>query len=79
MQGRRCCAAREQALHDGATRPTPPAVNLLCEPGDGRAFLLAAADEAALMRRFRLQAVAGIGSFVAAAAALAWLLGFAPR
>lgn len=66
-------AARQQVMTQAAEMPRP-AVNVLTEPGDGRAFLLAASDGESLARRFRVRAFAGVGCFVAASAALTWML-----
>jgi hypothetical protein len=67
-------AARKQVLDGRATQPQPPRMNVLADPADGRAFLLAASEGEALARRFRRRAVAGIGCFVGSSAALTWML-----
>ncbi len=67
-------AARDQVLAQRRARELEPGVNLLGAPDDGRAFLLAAVDEAALARRFRLRAAGGLGGFIGLTALLAWLL-----
>jgi hypothetical protein len=67
-------AARRQVLDGRAAEVRPPSVNVLGDPMDGRAFLLAASDGETLARRFRRRAVAGIGGFVGSCAALTWML-----
>jgi hypothetical protein len=67
-------AARQQVIEAQATEMPRPTVNVLSEPGDGRAFLLAGSDGELLARRFRVRAFAGIGGFVGASAALTWML-----
>jgi hypothetical protein len=67
-------AAREQVLDGRATQPQPPRMNVLADPADGRAFLLAASESEALARRFRRRALAGIAAFVGSSAALTWIL-----
>lgn len=67
-------AARRQVEDGRATATRPPSVNVLADPMDGRAFLLAAAQGESLARRFRRSALAGIGGFVGSAAALTWML-----
>ncbi len=67
-------AARRQVLDGRAAEVRPPSVNVLGDPMDGRAFLLAASDGKTLARRFRRRAAAGIGGFVVSCAALTWML-----
>ena len=67
-------AARRQVLDGRAAEVRPPSVNVLGDPMDGRAFLLAASDGETLARRFRRRAAAGIGGFVGSCAALTWML-----
>jgi hypothetical protein len=67
-------AARRQVLDGRAAEVRPPSANVLGDPMDGRAFLLAASDGETLARRFRRRAVAGIGGFVGSCAALTWML-----
>jgi hypothetical protein len=67
-------AARKQVLDGRAAEERPPSVNVLADPMDGRAFLLAASDGEALARRFRRRALAGLGGFVGSSAALTWML-----
>ncbi len=67
-------AARQQVISRRAAAPLPPAVNVLSDPADGRAFLLAASDGESLAQRFRRRALAGVGGFVGSSAALAWIL-----
>ena len=67
-------AARQEVLAKRSARPELPGTHVLAEPADGRAYLLAAYDEESLARRFRRQALLSIGFFVAASAALAWML-----
>jgi len=67
-------AARTQVLEAHAAAAPPPTVNVLGDPLDGRAFLLAASDGASLAQRFRRRALAGVGGFVGSAAALTWIL-----
>jgi hypothetical protein len=67
-------AARKQVLDGRATQPQPPRMNVLADPADGRAFLLAASEGEALARRFRRRALAGIAAFVGSSAALTWIL-----
>jgi E3 Ubiquitin ligase len=67
-------AARQQVLEGHATEPLGPSVNVLGDPNDGRAFLLAVSDGESLAQRFRRRALAGVGGFVGSAAALTWML-----
>ena len=67
-------AARRQVLDGRAADLRPPSVNVLGDPMDGRAFLLAASDGETLARRFRRRAAAGIGGFIGSCAALTWIL-----
>jgi E3 Ubiquitin ligase len=67
-------AARRQVLDGRAAEVRRPSVNVLGDPMDGRAFLLAASDGEILARRFRRHAVAGIAGFVGSCAALTWML-----
>jgi hypothetical protein len=67
-------AARRQVLDGRAAEMQPPSLNVLADPMDGRAYLLAASDGASLARRFRRRALAGIGGFVGSSAALTWML-----
>jgi hypothetical protein len=67
-------AARKQVLDGRATQPQPPRMNVLDDPADGRAFLLAASEGEALAQRFRRRALAGIAAFVGSSAALTWIL-----
>jgi hypothetical protein len=67
-------AARAQVLGARAAEPPPPCVNVLSDPGDGRAFLLAASEGESLAQRFRRRALAGVGGFVGSSAALTWML-----
>jgi E3 Ubiquitin ligase len=67
-------AARRQVLDARSAEARPPSVNVLGDPMDGRAFLLAASDGETLARRFRRRALAGIGGFVGSSAALTWML-----
>ena len=67
-------AARRQVLDGRAAEVRPPSVNVLGDPMDGRAFLLAASDGETLARRFRCRAAAGIGGFIGSCAALTWIL-----
>jgi E3 Ubiquitin ligase len=67
-------AARKQVLDGRAAEARPPSVNVLGDPMDGRAFLLAASDGETLARRFRRRALAGLGGFVGSSAALTWML-----
>jgi hypothetical protein len=67
-------AARAQVMTKLRAEEHAPTVPQLVQPGDGRPFLLAATDRSTLALRFRLQAIAGIGCFVASMAALASLL-----
>ncbi len=67
-------AARRQVEDGRAAAPRPPSVNVLADPMDGRAFLLAAAQGESLAQRFRRRTLAGIGGFVGSSAALTWML-----
>lgn len=67
-------AARKQVLDRRVTQSPPPRMNVLADPGDGRAFLLAAAEGESLARQFRRRALAGIGVFLGSTTALTWLL-----
>lgn len=66
--------AHRQVLAERRREATVPGVNVLQKPADGRPFLLAAADANALAHRYRLHASAGIALFIAAVAALSWLV-----
>jgi hypothetical protein len=67
-------AARAEAQRQRATEERRPMVNVLADPEDGRAFLLAALEGESLARRFRRKVLAGAAGFVAGVAALAWTL-----
>jgi E3 ubiquitin ligase len=67
-------AARKQVLERRTTQAPPPSMNVLGDPTDGRAFLLAASEGQSLARRFRRRALAGMGGFVGSSAALTWML-----
>jgi hypothetical protein len=67
-------AARQHVIEAEITAIPKPAVNVLSEPGDGRAFLLAGCDGESLAQRFRARAFAGVGGFVGASVALTWML-----
>jgi hypothetical protein len=67
-------AAQAQAENARAAAPVPPSVNMLVDPMDGRAFVLAARDAAALSRSFRRRAWLGIAGFLGSSAALTWML-----
>jgi hypothetical protein len=67
-------AARRQVIEETANAVPPPTVNVLSEPGDGRAFLLAASGGESLARRFKVRAIAALGGFLGSSAALTWLL-----
>ena len=67
-------AARQQVLEGRAAAPLSPSVNVLGDPNDGRAFLLAVSDGESLAQRFRRRALAGVGGFVGSTAALTWML-----
>jgi len=67
-------AARQQIIEQRAAEMPPPTLSMLSDPGDGRAFMLAAEDGESLAQRFRRRALAGIGGFVGASAALTWML-----
>ena len=67
-------AARAQVLQARAAAPPAPSVNVLGDPADGRAFLLAASEGESLAQRFRRRALAGVGGFVGSSAALTWML-----
>jgi hypothetical protein len=67
-------AARRQVEDVRSADTRPPSLNVLANPMDGRAFLLAASDGETLAQRFRRRALAGVGGFVGSAAALTWML-----
>jgi len=67
-------AARKQVMAARAADTRTPSLHVLAEPADGRCFLLAAAEGGSLAARFRGRALAGVGVFVASAAALTWVL-----
>ena len=68
-------AAHQQVLAERRGHAAEPGIHVLQKPrGDDRPLLLAAGDAPKLARRYRLHAVGGLVTFVAAAAALAWLL-----
>jgi hypothetical protein len=67
-------AAHKEIIDGRCAAAVTPAVNVLADPMDGRAFLLAAADGESLARRLRIRALAGLSGFVASSAALAWIL-----
>ena len=66
--------ARQQVLRARTAEIRSPSFNVLSEPVDGRAFLLAASDGESLARRFRRSALAGIGGFLSSSVALTWIL-----
>ena len=70
----RMAKSSKQVLDGRAADTRPPSVNVLADPMDGRAFLLAASDGESLAQRFRRRAFAGIGGFVGSSAALTWML-----
>ncbi len=67
-------AAQREVADSRAAAPIPPTVNMLLDPMDGRAFVLAARDAAALARGLRGRALLGITGFVGGSAAVAWML-----
>ena len=67
-------AARRQVQDERMSETRPPSLNVMAEPTDGRAYLLAASDGESLAQRFRRRALAGIGGFVGSSAALTWML-----
>ncbi|HEX3846169.1 MAG TPA: GIDE domain-containing protein, partial [Steroidobacteraceae bacterium] len=67
-------AARREAERQRVAEERRPTVNVLADPMDGRAFLLAALAGEPLARRFHRKLLAGAGGFVAGAGALAWML-----
>jgi E3 Ubiquitin ligase len=67
-------AAQRQVEDARAAAPIRPSVNMLVDPMDGRAFVLAARDAAALARGFRRRALLGLIGFVGSSAALTWML-----
>jgi hypothetical protein len=67
-------AAHAQVMEERLDHAADPGVHVLERSRDERPFLLAAGDAQALARRYRLHAVAGLAVFLAATAALAWLL-----
>jgi hypothetical protein len=67
-------AARRQVQGARAAEVRPPSVNVLADPMDGRAFLLAGSDGESLARRLRHRALAAISWFVGSSAALTWML-----
>lgn len=67
-------AARQQVLDGRNAEASPPSLNVLADPQDGRSFLLAASDDTSLARRFRRRALAGLAGFVGSTAALTWIL-----
>jgi hypothetical protein len=67
-------AAHAQVSDERRNHAADPGVHVLGRTGDDRPFLLAAGDAEALARRYRLRAAAGLAAFLAATAALAWLL-----
>jgi len=66
--------ARAAAHAEARNAPLGPSVNMLVDPMDGRAFVLAARDAAVLARGFRRRAALGIAGFVGSSAALTWML-----
>jgi hypothetical protein len=67
-------AAREQVVVAAGARAAAPGINVLAQPADGRAFMLAASDEQTLARRLRRRAAVGVAGFVACCSALTWML-----
>ena len=67
-------AARRQVQDERMSETRPPSLNVMAEPTDGRAYLLAASDGESLAQRFRRRALAGIGGFVGSTAVLTWML-----
>ncbi len=68
-------AAHEQVQGDRRQRAVQPGTHVLARPeGDPRPMLLAAADEQSLARRYRWRSAGGLALFLAATAAVTWLL-----
>jgi hypothetical protein len=70
-------AARAQVLDHLIAQPPSPSFNVLSQPVDGRAFLLAASEGRYFARRLRRRAAAGIAAFAAFvgfSASLVWAL-----
>jgi hypothetical protein len=67
-------AARQQVASSMVAEPQTPGLCVLSVPADGRPFLLAASDGAFLARRLRRKAIAGIGTCLGSAAAIAWMV-----
>lgn len=67
-------AAHEQVMAERRQVAAEPGIHVLELPRDGRPLLLAAGDAEKLARRYRWHAVAGLIAFLAAVAALGWLL-----
>jgi E3 Ubiquitin ligase len=67
-------AARETVIATEAARPPILEVNVLSQPDDGRAYLLAASDADTLARRYRWRAMGGIALFLGAVGGLAWVI-----
>lgn len=72
--GRARAAARQQVLDHISARPQTASINVLSQPMDGRAFLLAAWDGHSLSRRLRWRAAAGIAAFVGFSVAFVYTL-----
>jgi hypothetical protein len=68
-------AAHAQVLAERRAHASIPGVHVLERPRDGiHPILLAAGDAEKLARRYRIHALAGLAAFLAATAALAWML-----
>jgi hypothetical protein len=67
-------AAQTEVDRRAATRPAIEQVHAVGKPADGQLYLIAAFPEGDLARRYRRRALAAFVGFVAATAALGWLL-----
>ena len=67
-------AAAEQVRDKHAASEPAPTVNVLGAPEDGRAFVLAASDGAALASRLRWRALGGVTGFLLALTTMTWLI-----
>ena len=67
-------AAQSEIEERAFTRPASEAVHVVGSPGNGQLYLIAAFPEGELAQRYRRRAVFAFVGFIAATAALGWLL-----
>jgi hypothetical protein len=67
-------AARRTVLERDVGRPARETLHVLCKPGSGQLFLIAALPPGDLAKRYRRRALWSFVGFVAAVYALGWLI-----